>query len=774
VLLLTLWHGLLGGLPGARSEPPAEPGKKAAVDRHGDPLPDGAFARLGSLRFRQYDVSCVAFSPDGKVLASSGRVDKIIFWDPATGKEVRSFAGHPRGVNGIAFSRDGKLLASAGHDGVVRVCETATGRERDWTKHREAPLKSVAFSPDGTMLASGGESNDARVWDVDTGKELQCFKGENHRGIEVVCFSPDGKYLAVARTNRVELYEVPTWRHAGYLEDYEEHTTGLAFSADSRTVFTGAEDRTIRFWDVRSKKELRCLGKSTRSSGDHASEVRCLAVSPDGKRLAVGRMDGGLSVWDAASGKELRHWEAEQPPPGKFAYAPIQALAFAPDGKMLATASGNGLRLWDAETGKRLDPFSERAGRPNHLVFSPDGKYLAVRDNHEILRLIETSTQKERASIRLGFAALAGLAFTPDGQGLAFIDEEVRGPSTTCRIRLLDVATGRVKATVAELPGLISPFRSSASLNALVGICDYEFIVWDPATLKERKRNHSQWMFEFASLSDGRLVACTEHSEELSLYDPFTNKQVRHFGRRGGWGPHWVFSPDGRTVASPGRDGPFTHTGEVGPDVILWETATGKERCRLHGHDRGISDIVFSGDGRLIATVAVEETILLWDAATGKEVGRLAGHRGIIESLAFSPDGKVLASGCSDTTILFWHPWSVLPARKPPDEELHRVHLRRLYTALGSADPIAAYQAIGTLVDHPDDTVPFIRGSLGKEMGPETEERIRSLRVVEVLERIGTPAAREVLRDLQARSKAEAAEDAKASLERLARRPAEE
>jgi WD40 repeat protein len=839
VVLLILWHSMPGGLPSARSEPPPEPGK-AAVDLHGDPLPEGAFARLGTVRLRQPFAWCVAFSPDGKVLASGGADAKIIFWDPATGKQARSFAGHPDTVNGIAFSRDGKLLASAGQDGTIRLWETATGRERPWTKNHENPqnLNSVAFSPDGTMLASGGQSNDVRVWDVTTGKELRCFPGTSGAYILVVAFSPDGKYLAAARTNKVDLWEVSTWKYAGSLDGYAERTTGLAFSADSRVLFTGAFDTTVRFWDVGTRKQLRCLGKPPEKPSHRDPMIRCLAVAPDGKRLAAGRNDGGLSVWDTASGKELCQWQADQAPVKASAYAHIRALTFAPDGKMLATASRNGLRLWDAETGKRLDPFLERAGRPKDLAFSPDGKHLAVGDDQDTLRLIETRSRRERVSIPLGFMGLRDIAFSPDGQGLACVEIPDWPYSNGCRIRLLDVATAREKGDPLELPQTIFTFASSPRLNALLGGTTKEIIVWDPATLKELKRfRYPEESLAIAFSPDGRVMVQRNGTETMSLWDPVTTAEVHGFGRREGSLPVWTFSPDNRMGASAGCDMPRARRCKEATDVILWETATGHERCRLHGHTRQIRAIAFSPDGRLIATAATEETILLWDAATGKEVGRLTGHRGWVESLAFSPDSKVLVSGSPDTTILFWNPWSVLPARKRPAGKLDREDLSKLYTALASPDAPAAYQAIGTLADHPDEAVPFFRRSLGNDMRPGPEvvarlirdldaegfaarekasaelaklgrlaepalrealegktspelrqrltrlldnlqdeekgvERIRSLRVVEVLEKIGTPAAQEVLRDLQARGKSEVAEDAKASLERLARRSA--
>src|SRR5262249_32960831 len=147
---------------------------------------------------------------------------------------------------------------------------------------------------------------------------------------------------------------------------------------------------------------------------------------------------------------------------------------------------------------------------------------------------------------------------------------------------------------------------------------------------------------------------CAEHMKAMSLWDPVAGTEVRSFGQVEGGRAVGAFSPDNRMLASPGCDRrPAPGEYRDAPEVILWETTTANQRCRLRGHNRQICAIAFSPDGRLIATAAQEETIVLWDAATGKEVGRLSGHRGWVEALAFSPDGKTLVSGSPDTTILF-------------------------------------------------------------------------------------------------------------------------
>src|SRR5262249_31939409 len=153
--------------------------------------------------------------------------------------------------------------------------------------------------------------------------------------IHQVAFSPNGKTLAAARTNRkIDLWEVLTWKHTGSLEGHKESVAALAFAPDSRILFTGSFDTTVRFWDVVARKELRCLGEAKKDGSSSMPVIRCLSVSQDGKSLAAGLTDGSLVVWDTTTGRELRRWNAHN--------LLVTSVAFSPDGKALASASCSG------------------------------------------------------------------------------------------------------------------------------------------------------------------------------------------------------------------------------------------------------------------------------------------------------------------------------------------------------------------------------------------------------------------------------------------------
>src|SRR5262249_17501481 len=178
----------------ARSE--GDEKRPARVDRYGDPLPKGAVIRLGTVRFCQPLPGTLAYSPNGKILASGGYDKRIRLWDPDTGKEVRILEGHTSYVNAIGLSADGKLLASGGQDKELLLWEVETGKLRRRIQGHRAPIERLALSPDGKVLASSCLEGTLRLWDTSTAKEIRSLP--IHKGYRVLAmtFTPDSKLLA--------------------------------------------------------------------------------------------------------------------------------------------------------------------------------------------------------------------------------------------------------------------------------------------------------------------------------------------------------------------------------------------------------------------------------------------------------------------------------------------------------------------------------------------------------------------------------------------------
>jgi WD40 repeat protein len=307
----------------------------------------------------------LAFSPDSQALASAGRSDGTArVWDVITGKNITTLKGHgpstqlsPRVfVNVVAFSPDGRTVATGGGDMTVRLWDAVSGQNTA-TLRDQAPVTLLRFSPDGKTLFAMGAA--MRLWDLKTKKARPILQGAM-AGNPAVVFDPKGKLLVVGSCNlhgagpTLALWDAETGKQT---VTYEGHTKAIicaTFSRDGRTLASAAWDRTIRLWDVAS-------GKNTATFADQPGAIGCLQLSPDGKVLAVASIPaadrndypGTIRLLEVPSGKPLATLKGYK--------RSLGPLAFSPNGRLLASGGGDGtIRVWDLparyETGKSARP----------------------------------------------------------------------------------------------------------------------------------------------------------------------------------------------------------------------------------------------------------------------------------------------------------------------------------------------------------------------------------------------------------------------------------
>jgi WD40 repeat protein len=524
----------------------------------------------------------VAFSPDGKQVASCGADRKACVWDSATGGLRTTFDAHKFPVGGLAWSPDGSRIATSAYftdkstpiEGRIHTWNPATGELDKTMRAGVKPVVYLAWAGNGETLAAGTWNTHAWMFDPRSGAELHKLVERGVTGgdirTDVVAISPDGSLVAVGSdVDWVRVYRTADGSRVAEMLDHHADVFALAFSADGKTLASGGADCAIRLWntsDFTARGTLR----------GHTGAVRSVVFSSDGSRLYSGSAD-----------KTARSWEVSRGTHGPVALAHTgagYACTFSTDGRTIAGAAYNGeMILWDAATGVVSARADAHGKSPVcHSAFSPDGKVIATCSWDRTVRTFEAGTLKPIRTMDAG-AGAAWCVFSPDG--------------------------ARVLAALTN--------KSAVVLNAENG----ERVL----TLE----GHAGRVEQAAFSPDGSLIATA--SDALRVFDAATGTLLGTSPRSGAIAT-CAFSPDGSVLVS----------GSMSGEVRVHDPRTATPIRTLLTTDRPVYRVAFSPDGGRVAAAAIELFIL--NPQRPGEALRIKPLKETIWDVCFSPDGTRLAA----------------------------------------------------------------------------------------------------------------------------------
>ncbi|UXX79972.1 caspase family protein [Reichenbachiella carrageenanivorans] len=605
-------------------------------------------------------VRTVAYTPDGKFLATGSRDNSIKLWQIATGREIRTFLGHLSSVNAIAFDPTGQWMASGSSDESIIIWNVATGQVKIKIKGHNNRVSSLAFNTDGTQLASGGWDRQAYVWDVATGEKITEVRADAATGVGVgvqVAFVGDNKKLITGNDDgRVIINDLASaqpedtlrniipsscggcpsfiqltdksselltasrrgpvtlwnWKTGKIIKTYEKEADDYnAVGMKGNTVLVSDED-TVKLWTKSGQLIRKILIAET--------EINSATLSPDGKHVAVATNDRVTRIWNVQSGKQEQSFKGflndaadnglglDPESYWQFNISRYvgyrEAIRVSPDEQLVAKARGASVQLWDMDKGRVVRSFDGHTHGVITFEFSKDGQYFFTASGDKTIKMWDVATGKELKNFKGHRELVFALALSQNGKYLA-------SGSWDSSARLWDITSGKEIQTYRMEQN--SPYALAFAQNDLylmVGSLGKELklIELDSGEPAKHMIGHTEIVADL-KVRDGQALTASWDGR-AKIWDVASGLSVQKFGRLGGQ----------LYVASWSQGGAYVVTAGSDRVARIWDAQSGELIRTFEGHTDAILFAQFIHADKHLITHSLDGTTRIWEVATGKEI----------------------------------------------------------------------------------------------------------------------------------------------------------